>query len=75
MIQPRKDGELRYGDVCLWTASGQEVTVMNAHDKYVVGVVDRGIIKFVPRRHLQLRVPAEKNLEFYDDWLEETDQL
>lgn len=71
MIQDRQPDDLRYGDVCIWTATGQEVTVMNPHDKYVVGVVDRGVIKFVPRRHLRLRVPAEDNLAMFDDWLED----
>lgn len=75
MIADREPGELRYADICTWSATGQEVTVVNAYDANVVGVVDRGVIKFVPRRHLTLRVTAEENLKYYDDWFEETDQL
>lgn len=71
MIQPRQDGELRYGDVCIWTATGQEVTVVEAIDKHLAKVVDRGVTKMVPRRHLKLRVHSEVALYMFDDWLED----
>lgn len=81
MIQPRREGEFRYGDIAIWSATGQEVTVLDDYDKHLVKVVDRGVVKHVPRRHLKLKVNAEVALYMFDDWLEErygeaeTDQL
>lgn len=74
MIRDRQPGEFFYGDTAIWSATGQEVTVVEAWDKHVVKVVCQGATKFVPRRHLTLRVKASENLEFYDDWFE-ADQL
>lgn len=71
MIQPRREGELRYGDVCIWTSTGQEVTVLDDFDAKLVKCAFQGVIKHIPRRHLKVRATAADNLSAFDDWLEE----